>query len=65
MEETPYTYEPEMPAAKGKMAPWLVVLLVVLALCCLLVVLSICVITILALLGPAVGNVFSDIILGI
>ena len=62
MEETPYTYdESEIPAAQGKMAPWLIVLLVILALCCLLVVLPICVIAILALLGPIIGEVFSDI----
>jgi len=66
MEETPYTYdESESPAASGKMAPWLIVLLIVLGLCCLLVVLPICVITILALLGPSVGNVFSDIVTAI
>lgn len=66
MEETPYTYdESKAPAAKGKMAPWLIVLLIVLGLCCLLIVLPICVITILGLLGPSIGNVFSDIIIAI
>ncbi|HEY71991.1 MAG: hypothetical protein DRJ03_14410 [Chloroflexi bacterium] len=66
MEETPYIYdESDAPASKGKMAPWMIVLLVVLALCCLLVVLPFCVIAILSLLGPAVGDVFSDIILSI
>jgi len=66
MKATPYTYdESESPAGKGKMAPWLIVLLVILALCCLLVVLPICVIVILALMGPAISNVFSDIIIGI
>jgi len=66
MEETPYTYgESETPATTGKMAPWLIVLLIVLGLCCVLVVLPICVIAILSLLGPSIGNVFSDIILGI
>ncbi len=62
MEATSYTYdESEAPAGKGKMAPWLIVLLVILALCCLLVVLPICVIAILTLLGPIIGEVFSDI----
>lgn len=65
MEETPYTYGESEAPAKGKMAPWLIVLLIVLGLCCVLVVLPICVITILSLLGPSIGNVFSDIILGI
>ncbi len=60
-----YDYEYEAPAAKGKMAPWLVVVLIVLGLCCLLVLVPFCVIVILTLLGPAVGDVFSDIILGI
>jgi hypothetical protein len=60
MEEVP-SYEPEAPAANGKMAPWLIVVLVILGLCCLLVVASVCVIGVLTLLGPAVGNVFSDI----
>jgi len=37
MAETPYTYDEfGAPAAKGKMAPWLIVLLIILALCCLL-----------------------------
>ena len=66
MEATPHTYdEPEATAGKGNMAPWLIVLLVILALCCLLVVLPICIIAILALMGPAISNVFSDIIIGI
>lgn len=66
MEETPYTYDgSESPATQGKMAPWLIVLLIVLGVCCLLILLPICVITILALLGPSIGNVFSDIVTAI
>ena len=64
MQEVP-SYEPEAPTANGKMAPWLIVLLVIVSLPCLLVVASVCVIAVLAMLGPAVGNVFSEIILGI
>jgi hypothetical protein len=55
-------YESEPPAAKGKMAPWLIVLLIVLGACAALIVIPICVIFILALLGPAIGNIFSNII---
>ena len=38
------------------------VIIVVLALVTACVILSVCVIVVLALLGPSVGNVFSDII---
>ena len=58
-------YESEPPAAKGKMAPWLIVLLIVLCICIALIVVPICVIIVLALLGPAVGNIFSNIVISI
>lgn len=58
-------YESETPATKTKMTPWLIVLLIVLALCCLLVLVPICVISILTFMGPSIGNVFSDIVIGI
>jgi hypothetical protein len=64
MEETPiYVHEP--PAPKRTMAPWLIVLLVVLAACAALPLLAMCIIVVLALLGPAIGNVFSNIIINI
>jgi hypothetical protein len=45
-----------------KMGPWLIVLLVVVVGCLVLVLVPLCTIVILALLGPAIGNIFSDII---
>lgn len=63
MDATPI-YTPESSQPK-KMAPWLIVLLIVLAACAALPLIAICVIVALALLGPAIGNVFSNIIIGI
>lgn len=48
-----------------KMSPWLIVLLVVVVGCVALVLVPICIIAILALSGPAIGNVFSNIVVGI
>jgi hypothetical protein len=64
MEEfTPtYEYEPEAPAAKPKMAPWLIVVLILLGVCVALVFIPVCVIVVLALLGPVIGDVFSNIV---
>lgn len=50
---------------KQKMAPWLIVLLIVLAACIIVCLTALCVIIVLALFGPAIGNVFSNIIIGI
>lgn len=47
------------------MAPWPIVLIVVLAACAPLVLIPVCVIAVLALLGPTIGNVFSNIIISI
>ncbi|MBU0704121.1 MAG: pilus assembly protein [Chloroflexi bacterium] len=47
------------------MAPWLIVVLVLAGICVALPLLAVCVIVILALLGPSIGNVFSDIIIAI
>jgi len=60
-----YEYDLEPPETKPKMSPWLIVLLVVLAACCVLVLAPICIIAILTLLGPSIGNVFSNIVMGI
>jgi hypothetical protein len=65
MEEATPIYEPDLPADKGKMAPWLIVVLVLLGICVALPLIAICVIVILALLGPSIGNVFSNIVLSI
>ena len=65
MEEITPIYTSEPPAAKPKMAPWLIVLLIVLAACAALPLLAMCVIVVLALLGPSIGNVFSNIIINI
>jgi len=56
-----YTYESESPA-KSKTLPWLIVLLVLVGLCCLTCV---CAFLVLSLFGTNVGNVFSDIVIGI
>lgn len=45
--------------SRGGLPTWAIILIVVLAVLCLL---PICVIAILTLLGPAIGNVFSNII---
>lgn len=63
MEATP-VYEPE-PPARRKMAPWLVILLIVLGGCVALILISVCVIAALALLGLQIGNTFENIILNI
>ena len=63
MEES--TYEFGSPEARPKMAPWLIVVLILLGVCVALVLLPLCVIVILALLGPGIGNVFENIILNI
>ncbi|MFQ6102404.1 MAG: hypothetical protein ACE5OS_14420 [Anaerolineae bacterium] len=65
MEEATPIYESELPTAKPKMAPWLIVVLVLLGICVALPLAAICVIFILALLGPSIGNVFSNIVLNI
>lgn len=65
MEEPTPVYEFEPPAAKPKMAPWLIVVLVLLGICVALPFIAICVIVILALLGPSIGNVFENIVLSI
>ena len=65
MEEFTPAYEPEPTESKGKMAPWLIVVLVLVGICVALPLIAVCVIVILALLGPSVGNVFSNITLGI
>jgi hypothetical protein len=64
MEAAP-VYTPEPPAAKPKMSPWLIVLLAVLAVCVALPLLAMCVIVVLALLSPAIGNIFSNIVINI
>jgi hypothetical protein len=56
------TNQPPPAPSKGKIPTVVVILLFLLALC---IVLPCCIIVLLSLLGPAVGNVFSDIILGI
>ena len=48
-----------LPTVKRSFPIWLIVLLVILAACILI---PICIIVILALLGPSIGNVFSEII---
>lgn len=63
METTP-VYE-SRPPPRRKMAPWPIVLIVVLAACAALVLIPVCVIAVLALLGPTIGNVFSNIIISI
>jgi hypothetical protein len=65
MPDTDPIYEPESPASSKKMAPWLIVLLVLVGICVALPLISMCIIVILALLGPSIGNVFSNIILNI
>jgi len=54
--------EPVSPPAKSKLPIVVIVILVLLAAC---IVIPICVIVLLALMGPAVGNVFSNITLSI
>jgi uncharacterized membrane protein len=54
--------EPVSPPAKSKLPAVVIVILVLLAAC---IVIPICVIVILALLGPAIGNVFSNIVLNV
>ena len=48
--------------AKSKMPVWLIILIIFLVVFC---VLPVCVIVILALLGPAIGNIFSNVILSV
>jgi hypothetical protein len=48
-----------------KMGLWLIVLLVVVVGCLVVVLVSLCTIVFLALLGPAIGNVFSDVVVAI
>jgi hypothetical protein len=47
------------PQPKSKLPVWAIVLIVVVALCILI---PVCVIAILALLGPSIGNVFSNVL---
>ena len=53
---------PAAPPAKSKLPVVIIVILVLLAAC---IVIPVCVIALLALMGPAVGNVFSNITLSI
>ncbi|MBN1658245.1 MAG: hypothetical protein JXA93_07590, partial [Anaerolineae bacterium] len=55
--EAPYYYE--QPPARRGMSPWLIALIVVLA---LIVVCCVCLCLGVLLLGPAMGNTFSTII---
>jgi len=52
------TPPPTAPSTSG--LPKVIIVLLVLAVAC--VILSVCVIVVLALLGPSVGNVFSNVI---
>jgi len=66
MEEATPIYEADLSEAEPKqMAPWLIVLLIVLGVCVVCVLVPVCVITILTLLGPAVGDIFNDIVMGL
>jgi|WetSurMetagenome_2_1015567.scaffolds.fasta_scaffold32824_5 hypothetical protein len=56
------TNQPPVPQSKGKIPTVIVILIILLVICILL---PCCIFILLSLLGPAVGNVFSDIILGI
>ncbi len=56
------TDQPTPAPSKGKIPTVIVILLILLALC---IVIPCCIIVLLSLLGPAVGNVFSNIILEI
>ena len=56
------TNQPPAAPSKGKIPAIVVILLILLVLC---IVLPCCIIILLSLLGPAVGNVFSNIILEI
>ncbi len=56
------TNPPSAAPTKGKIPTIIVILLILLAVC---IVLPCCIIVLLSLLGPAVGNVFSDIIISI
>ncbi len=65
MEEPTPVYESEATEAKPKMAPWLIVVLVLAGICAALPLLAMCVIVILALLGPSIGNIFENIVLNL
>jgi hypothetical protein len=52
---------PEEPKKKG-MSPVLIVIIIIVVLCLLAVCCVLAVPTILAMLGPSVGNVFSDVL---
>jgi len=71
-------YPPEQPAPNqppppsGKTSGWVIagitiptVIMIIIALPLLCILVAICVIVILALLGPAIGNVFSNIVLNV
>lgn len=69
MEKPVGIYEPEAPQGRGRMPMWLIVLLVAIVTCAVvtlaLTILPVLIIFVLALLGPAIGNVFSNIVLNI
>jgi len=65
MEDPTPVYESEATKAKPKMAPWLIVLLILLGVCVVLVLAPICVIAILTLLGPSIGDIFENIVLSL
>ena len=56
------TIPPSAPQSKGKIPTVLAILIILLVIC---IFLPCCIIILLSLLGPSVGNVFSDIILSI
>ncbi len=56
------TDQPPPAPSKGKIPTVVVILIILLVLC---IVIPCCIIVLLSLLGPAVGNVFSNIILEI
>ena len=56
--------EPQTPSKEG-IPPWAIVVIAVIAVPCLLVCVAVGVITILTLLGPAIGSSFSNIIEGL
>jgi hypothetical protein len=56
------TSQPPSAPGKGKIPALVVILIILLVLC---IVLPCCIIVLLSLLGPAVGDVFSNIILEI
>ena len=56
---------PPQPAGSTGLPTWAKILLIIVALPVVCILVAICVIVILALLGPAIGNIFSNIIYNI